>query len=831
MRNERFGRLTLHVVLALTTLLSIPTALAQDDDGGFKYLELSVLDPGGKPLPDANVEVSIDGMEFPLMTDEEGIVSLNVPSQLESGLTLTVREDGYAALGARWEKGDALPVKFTIPVIKGTTIGGIVHDKNGNPIEGVEIRAATSSDKSEPGELRPWLNGVIGTTDSEGRWHNKSASEKEMQIHLRLQHPDYVEDKVYGRHRATWKQLLSLEHVFVLEKGIEIRGKVMDPEGQPISGAKVAVGSNQYGGGHQTANSNLNGEYVLKNVQAGNNLLTVYAEHWSPKLQTVSAELDMEPVDFLLEPGHNIRVRVTDPEGKPIPGVWIAPESWLGHRGVSGNMPRFTTDSSGIWESDSLPADEIEYSILKQGHMSVRSQKLIAQADEHIIVMPNPLVVQGRVIDSETGKAIEKFDVVRGIRWDRSNHNLYWERHNVEPGRDGDFLITFNEPRFGHLVRIEADGYRPSVSRLIKTDEGKVTIDFELEAGSGPSGLVKTPAGEPAEGTVVLMAVPNQHLQISNGKNNQNTNVPNVLADAEGRFTLPFPDSEFLAILLHDTGWRKIEGREFEDIEEITLKPWSRVEGKLMRGKDPWPDEQIQLSYLTQHRPNQPNVYWSDNARTDGDGTFVFDRVRAGVVTVGRMISYGEAHRFQMGANTHAEQLKLEPGKTVQVQIGGKGRTLKGRLIVPDDYEGHVAWNMGLVQFREQMPGAGANNPLFALGKALAQFGQKSTPAPEETKRKTPRGYATTIAEDGSFEVFDVLPGQYHMNVQLLGAPSGDNYRWNPIGTLHHSVTVPISEAETADEPIDLSEQELTMIQPQSSSNATGTFQLFSSPR
>ncbi len=817
MQNMRSSHHLFCVVLALTTLLMDSTAPAQlEEIGGFRFLEITVLDPDGKPLLDANVEVSIDGMEFPLMTDEEGIVSFNVPSQLESSLTLTVREDGYAALGARWGKSDKLPTKFTIPVAKGTTIGGIVHDEDGNPIEGVEIQAVTSSRNDKPGELRPWLNGVIGTTDSEGRWRNESAPENELQIQLRLQHTDYIEDTANGRHRATWDQLLSLDHVLVLKKGIEIRGKVSDPEGQPIAGAKVSVGSSQFGGTSQVVDSNENGEYALKNVPAGNGVLTVYAEHWAPDLRMVTAEHDMEPIDLELEPGHSIRVRVTDPDGQPIPSVWIAPDSWRGHRTVSGGggvMPRFMTDSSGIWESDSMPADEIEFAIFKQGHVSVRNQKLIAQADEHVIVMPNPLVVQGKVVDSETGKAIEKFNIVQGIRWNESNQNLHWERYNVQSGQGGEYRTTFSEPRFGHLVRIEAEGYRPGVSRMIKTDEGEVTIDFELEAGSGPSGLVKTPTGEPAAGTAVLMAVSNQHLQISNGKQIQNSGAGNVLADAEGRFTLPFPESEFLVIFLHESGWSEIEGQAFEDSNEITLTPWSRVEGKLVQGKEPLPDGQIQLSIPMQHRPNQPNVYWSHVAQTNGDGSFSFDRVRAGAFTVGKTINYGDAQRFQMGATTHTQQVTLEPGKTAQIQIGGTGRTLKGHLTVPDEYEGQVAWNMGLVLFHEQLSGPRWNNPLVALGKALAQFGQEPDPAAKPPVQKFFRSYAAAIAEDGTFEIRDVLPGQYQMVVQLQEPYSGDNYQWKQIGLLHQSVTVPESKSETTDEPIDLGEQELTMVQ------------------
>ena len=40
----------------------------------------------------------------------------------------------------------------------------------------------------------------------------------------------------------------------------------------------------------------------------------------------------MEPVDFQLEKGNALRVRVVDKDGKPIPGVFVTPDTWRGKR-------------------------------------------------------------------------------------------------------------------------------------------------------------------------------------------------------------------------------------------------------------------------------------------------------------------------------------------------------------------------------------------------------------------------------------------------------------------------------------------------------------------
>ena len=97
------------------------------------------LDPDGKPMVDVPVDISLNGMAFPMPTDEKGVVAFNVPGGGGGRVQLSVKHDGYLAQGVSWNEGEEVPEKFTIPMKKGVPIGGIVHDEEGNPIEGVKI--------------------------------------------------------------------------------------------------------------------------------------------------------------------------------------------------------------------------------------------------------------------------------------------------------------------------------------------------------------------------------------------------------------------------------------------------------------------------------------------------------------------------------------------------------------------------------------------------------------------------------------------------------------------------------------------------------------------
>ena len=56
-------------------------------------------------------------------------------------LKVAMNHEGYAGVQARWGKGSKIPEKFTIPLERGTTIGGTVHNEEGQPVEGVKVEA------------------------------------------------------------------------------------------------------------------------------------------------------------------------------------------------------------------------------------------------------------------------------------------------------------------------------------------------------------------------------------------------------------------------------------------------------------------------------------------------------------------------------------------------------------------------------------------------------------------------------------------------------------------------------------------------------------------
>ncbi len=106
-----------------------------------------------------------------------------------------------------------------------------------------------------------------------------------------------------------------------------------------------------------------------------------------------------------------------------------------------------------------------------------------------------------------------------------------------------------------HLVRIEADGYLPGISRAIKCDEGKVTIDFELKKGQDIVPTVLTADGAPAaRAKVALGAAGSQVMMVVNGDFTSQTYCPHEVTDEAGRFHFGPQTADFWLVIFHPSG-------------------------------------------------------------------------------------------------------------------------------------------------------------------------------------------------------------------------------------------------------------------------------------
>ena len=108
---------------------------------------------------------------------------------------------------------------------------------------------------------------------------------------------------------------------------------------------------------------------------------------------------------------------------------------------------------------------------------------------EVVVKLPTPFRIRGTVVDSNTGKPIERFRLTNGtdvsITYARSAPSLddrdrpSWNRDRVQTMTSGHFEADFPSmalcsiDSYSAAFRVDADGYAPAISRFFRENEGK----------------------------------------------------------------------------------------------------------------------------------------------------------------------------------------------------------------------------------------------------------------------------------------------------------------------------------------------------------------------
>src|SRR5262249_14034952 len=146
-----------------------------------------VLDPQGKPLPDANVHASVWTEEKGFKanrdyrTDAAGSAQVELPKTFYI-LRLWASKKPFVTLFANWEQnelanGKRFPAEYTFRMEPGSSAGGRVEDEQRKPLAGAKVQVSLDS---APRPARSdgrvsydtWLatGSDEATTDADGRW-------------------------------------------------------------------------------------------------------------------------------------------------------------------------------------------------------------------------------------------------------------------------------------------------------------------------------------------------------------------------------------------------------------------------------------------------------------------------------------------------------------------------------------------------------------------------------------------------------------------------------------------------------------------------------------
>ena len=315
--------------------------------------------------------------------------------------------DGFAAQTTELKLQGTQQAELSFALAAGGRIHGTVKDEKGRPLAGLWVFVRHEAGDGGPAE---GLN-----SDAEGRFHFDFVPLGEALNVGQARHEGYLAAQQIVT--VTSEGDRDVEVNLVLKrrpKGGSVEGLVTDQEGKPIGGAEVTNGWRNSREKRETFTDTA-GRFVIDDVFTGGNgtFVVVRAKGFAPQAVefTPGPEDNPAEVTVKLVPGHTVRGRVLNLADQPIAGVRVSYDESQGRGGIDDVGGEGTTDGSGRFEFDSLPAD-CSFDFWAQGYSRIVGTRLaLDDIQEALVRLQPPGIIRGRVVNAATGEPLATFRV------------------------------------------------------------------------------------------------------------------------------------------------------------------------------------------------------------------------------------------------------------------------------------------------------------------------------------------------------------------------------------------------------------------------------------
>lgn len=328
---------------------------------------------------------------------------------------------------------------------------------------------------------------------------------------------------------------------------------------------------------------------------------------------------------------------------------------------------------------------------------------------------------------------------------------------------------------------------------------------------------------------------------------------------------------DFILYYLHDTGFAQLTQSDWEALDKnktVKLIPWTRIEGTINVGTQPNKNQNVTCRLfinrsraeitsdpfysISVFKPDNVNPLSQERVNTDESGKFVFERVvPISRIEIGWRIESPEWEGYNYHITAWSDQ---DPSGTTTLTLGGVGRTVIGKLVPSEEFETPPDWKFAHIyceRILEKRDYSEVNEKLRELREEMiprdilydsprtekevllrkwgeTEDGKKFKAAYDEIikdvraevirdEQKEDSRQAHQFPSDGTFRLYDMPEGHWHMQVMLydgLWTKPGDR-RPDRIGTLEYEFIVDAVPNGFVDKPLDLGTLQVAKYDPQ----------------
>jgi len=641
-----------------------------------RHLGVTVIDAGtSNVVGGARVKATVVTAGFSTSRDHvangSGVADVLLPDEPVAEVRVEASATGHSATLHRFQFAATSPPPafVTVRLHGGLTLGGVVLNAAGQPVEGavVSVYRFWSGDENRTAAEDTAFHGQRTRTGADGRWEVGSVPANRLnRIGINFAHEDYIHASISGvsQDAAALAALKEKRHEMRLVPGLFISGIVLDPEGRPVAKADVRAGL-LHSEDSRAGTTDATGRFRIGGRRAGETVVTAQAKGFGAAMTKVQVDAKDSPVTLRLQKARVFSGVVNDADDRPLADVFVGLESSFPflEPGVANLEFRTRTGTDGTWTWDSGPETEVKFSFGKEGFAG-KSGVAIQPGEPATVVLTKPRVVEGVVLDAESGEPVREFRVEPRGRW--------WSGEDARSftSPDGRFVLSLPSDHYDEL-RVTSPTHEPLVETLPAANQGVIQVTLRLKPGEDGSGTVVDPAGRPVAGATVAYAAQRGGVSLASGRLESwgaSWGQARVIESAaDGSFRLAPIQNAMAVVAATPEGFGLASLAEFRATRRVRLLPYGGVRVTYRGPGDDDGMARLVLGLFTD--VGGPLLHVESPGGSDGavavGGNVPFTQVPPGHHQVMR--------RIRVGTNAWSQRavrdVAVEPGKVTTLDI------------------------------------------------------------------------------------------------------------------------------------------------------------------